>query len=61
MKSTRYSCHILLKLEFLRYIFETFSNIKFHKSPYIGIRGVPCGWTDERTDITKLTVPCRNF
>jgi hypothetical protein len=65
LKSTRYSCHILLKLEFFRYIFEKFSNMKFHKSPSSGSQGVPCGRTDRqkggRTDITKLTVTCRNF
>jgi len=30
MYSTRYSCQILMKLEFYRKIFEKSSNIKFH-------------------------------
>jgi len=40
-------------------IFSTdkFSNIKFHANPSSGSQIVLCG----RTDITKLTVPFRNF
>jgi len=30
MKTIRYSCHLLMKLEISRQIFEKFSNIKFH-------------------------------
>jgi len=36
MKSTRYSCRILIKDEFLRQIFEKQSNIKFHENPSSG-------------------------
>jgi hypothetical protein len=35
MSSTRYSCQILTKLEFSRYIFERSPNIKFHENPSI--------------------------
>jgi len=30
IQSTRYSCRILMKLEFSRKIFEKYPNIKFH-------------------------------
>ena len=55
--STRYSCPILIKLEFSRQIFEKYSNIKFHENPFSGSRVFPC-W---RTDMTKLKVTFRNF
>jgi hypothetical protein len=51
MKSTRYSCQTLIKLEFSRRIFEKYSNTKFHKNPSIVSRVVPCGPTDGRTDV----------
>ena len=50
-----------MKLEFSRHIFETYSNIKFHKNLSSGSRVVPCGRTDRRTDMTKLVVAFRNF
>jgi len=37
-------------LEFSRYIFEKYLNIKYHKNPTSGSRVVPCGKTEERTD-----------
>jgi hypothetical protein len=43
-------CHILMKLEFSRYIFKKFSNTKFHYNVYSGSRVVPCGRTDRQTD-----------
>ena len=52
MQSTRYSCRILIKLEFSRHIFEKSSDIIFHQNPV-----VPCG----RTGMTKLVVACRNY
>jgi hypothetical protein len=52
-QSTRYSCQILMKLEFCRHIFEKYSNVKFHENPSI--------LTDGRTDVTKLIVAFRNF
>jgi hypothetical protein len=50
-----------MKLEFSGQIFEKSSNIKFHENPSSDSRVVPCGRTDGRTDITKPTVPSRNF
>jgi len=38
MYSTRYSCQILMKLEFPRQLFEKFSDIIFHKNPSYGRR-----------------------
>jgi hypothetical protein len=55
--STRYSCPILIKLEFSRQIFEKYSNIKFHENPSSGSRVVACG----RADMTKLIVAFRNY
>ena len=43
MYSTRYTCPILMKLEFSRQIFEKYCNIKFHENP-------PNETPDERTD-----------
>ena len=57
MWSTRYSCSILMKLEFSRQIFEKPSNIKLHKTPSSGSRVYPCG----RTDMTKLIVAFRKL
>jgi hypothetical protein len=48
--STRYSCQILIELEFPRHIFEKYWNIKFDGNPFRGRRVVPCGWTYGRTD-----------
>jgi len=50
MKSTRYSCSILMKLEFSQQTFEKYSNIKFHENPSSGSRVVTCGQADRRTD-----------
>jgi hypothetical protein len=33
MLSTRYSCQILMKLEFSLQIFKKYSNTKFHENP----------------------------
>jgi hypothetical protein len=49
MQITRYSCHILMKLEFSRQIFENYSNIKFYENPSNGRRVFPCGRTDGQT------------
>ena len=57
----RYSCPILMTLEFSQHIFATPSNIKFHENPSSGSRVVPCGRTDRRMDITKLIVAFRSF
>jgi len=45
LDSTRYSCQILIKLEFSRQIFAKSSNIKFHENPFSGSRAVPFGQT----------------
>ena len=56
MRSARYSCRVLRKLEFFRHIFEKSSNVKFHENPSSWSRVVPCGQTDGEADLTKLTV-----
>jgi len=53
MQSTRYTCQIVIKLEFFRQIFEKYSNVKFHENP---CRIFPC----RRTDMKKLLVAFRN-
>jgi hypothetical protein len=35
--------------------------MKFHQNLSSESRVVPCGWTDERTDMTKTTVAFLNF
>jgi hypothetical protein len=56
-----FSCQIIIKLEFSGQNFEKYSNIKLHKNLSTGCRVVPCGRADGRTDVTKVTVPFRNF
>jgi hypothetical protein len=46
MSSTRFSCHILIKLEFSRQVFEKYSNIKLH---LIRPVGAELFHTDEQT------------
>ena len=53
MYSTRYSCQILIKLEFSRQIFEKYSNVKFHENSSSGSRVVPYGQTDGQTDMIE--------
>jgi len=55
MCSNRYSFHILMESLFSRWIFEEYSNMKFHENPSSG-----SGWTDEQRDMTKLIVAYRN-
>jgi hypothetical protein len=50
----RYTCQILMKLEFHEKIIEKL-NIKFHDNPSSGSRAVPCRWTDRRTDLREFT------
>jgi hypothetical protein len=61
----RYSCHILMKLEFSWLVLDEYSNIRFHENPPNGSRFVPCGQTDRetegQTDMTKLKDVFRNF
>jgi len=49
MSSTRYSCQILMKLEFSRQISKKTSNIKFNENPSNVGRVVICGQMDGRT------------
>ena len=49
MQSTRYSCQILMKLEFSRKIFEKYPNKKIYENSSNGIRDVPCEETDGHT------------
>ena len=50
MQSTRYSCQILMNVEFPRQIFEKYSHVKFHENPPSGSRVVPCGQTDRHDE-----------
>jgi len=56
MWRTRYSCQILMKLEFSRQIFEKPSNTKFWKIRPVGAEFFHA---DGRTDITKKIVTLR--
>jgi len=57
MYSTRYSCQILVKLEFSQQIFENYSNINFHKNICSGAELFHAGrWMDTQTNMTKLIV-----
>ena len=53
--STRYSCQILMKLEFFQQIFEKYSNIKFLGQPPSGSRVVPSGQTPPSLATTTNT------
>jgi len=59
----RYSCQILLKLEFSPHIFEQYSNSSFVRNPSCGGRVVPCEWTHthRRTNMANLIVSMRNI
>lgn len=67
-ESIRFSCHILINLEFCAKSFEKYPNMYFLQNPFIWTRVFP--WertdrqketgTDGRTDRTKLTVAFRN-
>jgi hypothetical protein len=49
MQSTRYSCQILIKPEFPRYIFKKQVHIRFYKNRSSGSRVVPCGQKEGQT------------
>jgi hypothetical protein len=61
MKNARYSCPILIKLEFFWQCFEKCTNVNFHENSFSGNPAFPCGQPDGRTDMTKLIVDSRNF
>jgi len=44
-KSTRYSCHVLMNLEFSRQIVERHSNVKFRENSPSGSQVTPWGHT----------------
>jgi len=46
----RYSCQILMKLEFYRQIFEKYTNIKLYENPFSWSWGVPFGRADRHTN-----------
>jgi len=48
-RSALYSSQILIKPEFSRTLFESFSNIKFYENPSNERRVVPCGREDRQT------------
>jgi hypothetical protein len=56
MQSARYSCPHLTELEFSRHISEISSDVKFNQNPSGGSRAGPCGQTDGRVDMTKLSL-----
>jgi hypothetical protein len=47
---TRYSCHIVMKLELSRHIFKKYLDIKYRENSSSGSRVVPCWQTDRQTD-----------
>jgi len=51
--SYRYSCQILMKLEFSGQILEKSSNIKLHKNPFSTSLVVPCGQTDRHDEASS--------
>ena len=50
----RYSCQILMKIEFSRWIFEKYSKIEFHENPINGSRVIPCGRKDRYEEAKSL-------
>ena len=58
MWSTRYSCQILMKLEFCRQILEKKKSreVKFYDNPFNKSRGVPRERTDRQTDMNITVV-----
>jgi hypothetical protein len=59
MWSYRYSCQILIIIEFSQQILKIISS--FRENPASGSRVVPCGRIDGRTDMTKQIVAFHNF
>jgi hypothetical protein len=48
-------------VDFADTFFENCPDFQFHENPSSGSRVVPCGRTDEQTDVTELIVAIRNF
>ena len=63
IQSTRYSCRILIKLEFSWQIIKNYSNTKFHDNPPSGRQVVPCRQrhTHWQTQRSYLVVVFLNF
>jgi len=61
LKTTCYSCPILMILIFFREILGKWFYIKFHTNPFSGSRAVLRVRTDGRTDMTKVIVVFRNL
>jgi len=61
MYSAVYSYQSLMEVEFSRQTFEESSDTKLNENPSRGSPVFPCGWTDKRTDMTKLIAHFRNF
>jgi len=61
--STRFSCQMLMKIEFSRQILEIYSNIKFIKiSPVVSSCSMRTeGQKDRWTDVANIIVAFRNF
>jgi hypothetical protein len=53
MQSTRSSCQILMKHELSQWIFEKYSNIKFHENPSSDSRDFPCRRTDRYDEANR--------
>ena len=60
LKSTRYSCRILIKHEFSRQIFKEFSNIRLHENRASRRRVFPVWWKDT-TDLIKVKLAFFNI
>jgi hypothetical protein len=64
-KSTRYSCPLLMKIEFSLHIFEKYPNVKFHEDQSSDSRVFPCGHTygqvEGQTERTKPIATFSNF
>jgi len=60
LSSTRYSCPVLIKLEFRNSIPKNNKYKILRKSVQLE-RVVPCGQTDGRTDMTKPIVAFRKY
>jgi hypothetical protein len=60
MLSNRYSCRILMKLQFSRQTFGKSSNIKFHQNPSSGSQIVPCGRTDGHEANSRFSQICKS-
>jgi hypothetical protein len=53
MPSARYSCPILIKLEFSSQIFEKYLNTKLYENPSGGSWVLPCGQTDRQDEASS--------